>query len=461
MHSISISEAIAEYVCSITFEKLPLEAVEAAKKSFLDTLGVILAASSLGEGCRYFVELVLEGNGREESTVLGFNKRVPCVMAAFANGSMSHALDYDDVYDEARVHPSAAVVPAALAISEVLGKVSGKRLLTAIAVGNDLVCRLGLSLKVDASEYGWFTPPIFGAFGATVAASYLLGLNKKQILNALSLTLCQVACTTEVINSPISDIRAIRDAFSAKAGVISALLAYKGIRGSVQPMEGEGGLFASFFRGQYDPSIILKGLGEIFYGPKVSYKLWPACRGTHSYIQAALELRKECEFSLEDVEEIRLIINSLNLMLCEPLEAKRRPENAINAKFSLPFVVATALVHGNVKLEHFRSTSLKDERVLALADKVVYEANDSKDLTEGTVEIKIKKKRLIKTINFPLGHPNNPTRLEDLITKFKECAQYAVNPISFENLKKIVELILELEQLDDIKTLTDLFNQNG
>ena len=129
MTSENISQALANYIASVRFEDLPSEAVEAAKKSLLDTVGVILAATRLGEGCRHFVELALESGGRVESSIIGFGKRVPSFMAAFANGSMAHALDYEDTHEQALVHPSASTVPAALAIAEAMGAVSGRKLL--------------------------------------------------------------------------------------------------------------------------------------------------------------------------------------------------------------------------------------------------------------------------------------------------------------------------------------------
>ncbi len=216
-----------EHIASVRFEDLPGEAVEGAKKSLLDTIGVILAATTLGEGCFHFVELATEAGGRPESTILGFGAKVPSFMAAFANGSMAHALDYEDTHEGALVHPSAATVPAALAIAEAHRGISGRKLLTAIAVGNDLVCRLGLSAKVDPREYGWYMPPILGAFGAAAASASLLELAPKKVLDALSLTLCQATCSAELIHSPYCIVRSIRDAFSSKAGVLAALLAQK------------------------------------------------------------------------------------------------------------------------------------------------------------------------------------------------------------------------------------------
>ncbi|MGB9886962.1 MAG: MmgE/PrpD family protein [Moorellales bacterium] len=459
MASVNASRAIAEHVSSVRFEDLPAEAVEAAKKSILDSVGVILAASTLGEGCRPFVELALEAGGKKESTIMGFAAKAPSFMAAFANGSMAHALDYEDTHDVALVHPSAATVPAALAVAEAVGGVSGKALLAAVAVGNDLVCRLGLAARVDSREYGWYMPPILGAFGAGAAAAYLLGLSADKVLAALSLILCQATCSAELVHSPNSDVRAVRDAFSAKAGVLAALLADRGVRGFERPIDGEAGLFASFFRGQYDCEVLLEGLGQVFEGAKVSFKPWPSCRGTHGYIQAMLELREEYGLSPQDVEEIKLTVSPLNRVLCEPLEAKQRPTNAIGAKFSLPFTVGTALVHGRVGLEHFSFAALADEEVLAVAAKVSFQVDHSLGVgesTRGFLEVRAKGQRFLKEIERPYGHPERPMKLSDVAAKFKACAKYALEPVSPAAASEFAESVLDLEKVEDVRTVMNL-----
>ncbi|MFH1484464.1 MAG: MmgE/PrpD family protein, partial [Chloroflexota bacterium] len=137
-----VAEVFAEYVAETDYDDIPIETVEITKRSILDTLGVAIAASGESSEIQALVELVKEAGGKEESAILGFGGRVPAWMAAFANGAMAHALDYDDVVDELGLHPSATTVPAALAIAERVGGVGGKELITAIAVGNDLISRL-------------------------------------------------------------------------------------------------------------------------------------------------------------------------------------------------------------------------------------------------------------------------------------------------------------------------------
>ncbi len=449
---------LAENVAHISYDDLAGRAIDAARRSFLDAIGVTLAAGTLGEGCQAFVDLATAGGGREESTILGFGAKAPAVMAAFANGSMAHALDFEDVHDRAPVHPNAATIPAALAVAESIGDVSGRVFLTAIILGTDLVCRLGLALNEDPIKYGWYIPPILGAFGATAAACKLLNLTEGQILDAFSLTLCQATCSAELTQSPRSVVRSIRDAFSAKAGVLSALLAAKGVSGFTQVIEGDAGLFSLYARGNWDPVVLTNDLGRTFEGANVSFKPWPSCRGTHSYIDAVLQILEEYSLKPSEVKGIKLIVSPVNKMLCEPLESKQRPATAIDAKFSLPFVVATALLHGRVNLDDFAPEALADLEALELARKATYEVDPGltlKEAVRGSVQIDTSNGTLSKTVDLPYGHPQNPINQEALVSKFMDCAQHSAQGISEKRLNEVVELITNLEQVEDVRELTD------
>jgi 2-methylcitrate dehydratase PrpD len=452
------SLTLAKHITDIEYDDLPSNAIDAAKKSFLDALGVTLAAGTLGEGCKAFVDLAIAGGGKRESTILGFGAKAPAFMAAFANGSMAHALDFEDAHDRAPVHPNAATIPAALAVAESIGNVSGRGFATAIVLGCDLVCRLGLALNENPLEDGWYIPPILGAFGATAAVCKLLNLTAEQIVDAFSLTLCQATCSAELTHSPHSVVRSIRDAFSAKAGVLSALLAKQGVVGFPQPMEGKAGLFNLYARGNYDPTILTAELGRTFEGAYVSFKPWPSCRGTHSYIDAVLQIVDAHNLKPSDVEAIKVVVSPVNEMLCEPLESKQNPVTAIDAKFSLPFVVATALLYGRVTLDHFTPQALADRDVLEVARKVTYEVDTGltlKEAVRGFLQISTRNETLSKRVDFPYGHPKNPISQEALVLKFMDCAGHSARRISKRRLGEIVESTSNLEQVENIREITE------
>ena len=449
---------LARNITDINYEDIPGPAIDAAKKSFLDALGVTLAASTLGEGCRAFVDLALAMGGVQESTILGFGSKVPAPMAAFANGSLAHALDFEDVHDSAPVHPNAATVPAALAVAESIGGVSGRRFLTAMVLGSDLVCRLGLAFNENPLESGWYIPPILGAFGATAAAGRLLGLDAERLVDAFSLTLCQATCSAELTQSPHSVVRSVRDAFSAKAGVLSALLAERGVTGFDHPLEGVAGLFSLYSKGNYDPAALTDELGRTFEGANVSFKPWPSCRGTHSYIDAVFQILEANGLDPSETEGIKIVVSPVNKMLCEPQESKRNPATAIDAKFSLPFVLATALLRRGVTLGDFTPQALADQDVLAMARKVMCEVDPEMTLkksVQGFVQIETKDGLLSRAVEWPYGHPQNPISQEALVAKFKDCARHAASAIPESRLHKVVDLIWNLDQVDDVCEITE------
>ena len=454
------SAILAEYVANTVYEDLPGRAVEMTKMSLLDALGVTLAAGGLCAECSAFVEIAMESGGKKESTILGFRDQVPAHMAAFANGAMAHALDFEDAHDLALVHPNAATVPAALAIAESIGNVNGKDFIASLAVGCDIVCRLGLAFNENPGEYGWYIPPILGSFGAAAAAGKLLNLDEKRVLDAFSLTLCQSTCSAELRYSPRSDMRSVRDAFAAKAGVLAAQLAQKGVKGFDHPFEGKAGLFSLYSKGNYDGLRLIEGLGTIFEGANISFKPWPACRGTHTYIEAALHILKEYAPDPDDIVDVRVIVSSFNQMLCEPENVKKAPQAVIDAKFSIPFTVATALYYKDVGLEHFTPERLKDKNVLKLAQKIRYDLDPGlglRDATRGFLEIRTKdNKTYAKRINQAYGHPDNPVSQKGVIAKFMACADKAKTKITEKKLKEISKSILALEEIKDIRQIVAL-----
>jgi len=454
------SAILAEYVANTVYADLPERAVAMTKMSLLDALGVTLAAGGLCAECGAFVEIARESGGKKESTILGFGGRVPAHMAAFANGAMAHALDFEDAHDLALVHPNAATVPAALAIAESIGNVNGKDFITAMAVGCDVVCRLGLALKENPAEYGWYMPPILGSFGAAAATGKLLNLDETGILDAFSLTLCQSTCSAELRYSPRSDIRSVRDAFAAQAGVLAARLAQKGVKGFGQPFEGKAGLFNLYSKGNYDRLRLIEDLGTKFEGAHISFKPWPACRGTHTYVEAALHILKEHAPDPDDIVDVRVIVSSFNQMLCEPENIKKAPQTVIDAKFSIPFTVATALYHKNVELAHFTPERLKDQNVLQLAQKIRYELDPGlglRDATRGFLEIRTKDNQTYaKRIDLAYGHPDNPVSQKTIVAKFMACADKARTKIPEKKLKEAVKCILALEEIKDIREIVAL-----
>jgi 2-methylcitrate dehydratase PrpD len=455
MNSPPISATLAHFVAHTRYEQLPRTTVESTKRCLLDALGVSMAATTLGEGVQAFADFARAQGGSPTSTVLGGGFKTSSVQAALVNGALAHALDFEDAHDQALVHPNAASVPVALAIAEALGTVNGKQLITALAIGCDVVCRMGLALRVPLDDFGWYPPPILGAFGATATAAHLLGLNELQVLDAFSLTLCQATCSAEIKYNPQSVIRAVRDSFAAKTGVLSAELAQRGVSGFNEPLEGKAGFFALFARGQYEPDELLRELGTRFEIDNISFKPWPTCRGTHVFIEMALQLAREHALKPADIATLETTGSRINRMLAEPIESKRAPSTAIDAKFSIPFAVATALTQGDVTLAGFSPSALTNAATLQLAQRVSYDIDPTDDgspgaMTRGSLTIRTHDGReFVQQLKSPLGNPERPLDDTALINKFIACAAHYRTPLAESKARQLADTIFQLDLLDN------------
>ncbi len=452
----------AENVTKTTFSDLSETIVEATKKSILDTVGVMVAASGTTASLRQMAELVKEIGGKKESTIFGFGDQVPAMFAALTNGSMTHCLDYDDMHYAAFLHPGGTAVPSAIALAEKIGNVNGQELITAVALGQDVAIRMALAADTRWKMI-WMYTPLMGTFGSTAASGKLLGLDNQQMVNAFGIAFCQAASTLETRYSLGNDMGGMRDGFPAQAGILSALMAQRGITGPINSLEGRAGLYPVYFAGEYKRDLLLSDLGKRFEGMSTGFKFWASCATTHVYIGALLDLIAEHRIATEDIEEIMVWVGDHARGLCEPQENRRKPANGIDARFSIPFVLAVAAVKGRVKIADFTEDSLADIAVLTMARKVRYTFDpDYNILATGEPPGKVRittttGKELSKRLDIPYGDPRNPISKDRLLEKFRECLSYSARPMSAENTKKAVELLDGLENVKDIRMLTELF----
>ncbi len=453
---------IARNIVATKYGNLPADAVEVTKRSILDTVGVVLAASGMSPSVKAIVDIVREGGGKKESTIFSFGDKVPCWMAAYTNGSMAQALDYDDVYDEGRNHNAGAVIPATLAIAERLGKVSGKDFITAAALGLDVTARMAICVCQSKLGYedDWFLSPLFGSYGATAAAGKLLGLNESPMVNALGIVFNQAAGSMEMSFQPGADVRELYSAFPGFNGVMSALWASKGIAGVRNCLESRAGLFNMYFRGHYDRDILLDQLGKRFQGSLTGFKPWPTCRLSQAHIDAAYNLVKKYDIKPEQVSKIVVHVCDSNKTLMEPIEEKKKPRFVTFAKRSIPYTLGVMIVRRNILISDFSESSLKDPAVLAIADKVVAKYAPelfAPGIPPAIVDIVTKDgKTFTWRTAHPYGHPKNPMSREELINKFRDCLSYSVKKFDRSTADKITDSIMNLEKIDNVNEITRL-----
>jgi 2-methylcitrate dehydratase PrpD len=347
-----------------------------ARQRLLDVVGISVAA--LGTGPADVVHaLAGRWGGAPTATAIGLDQQVPAPSAALVNGTLAHALDFDDTHVPSILHPSASIVPAALAAAEEAGA-SGQTLLAAIAVGNEIAIRLGnagYDPAINNSvffERGLHATSICGALGAAAAAGVALGLDAQQIAHAMAIASSMGAGLLEA-NRAGGSVKRMHCGWAAHSGVTAAQAAQVGLTGPPTVLEGRFGFFQAYCGDVYDEAALLDDLGERWETAACFVKPYPTNVFTHTGIDAALALR-ERGLRPEDVESVRIGVAGATLRtIAEPREAKIRPESGYHAQFSGPFTFALALRGGGglgLYLDDFTDEAVRDARNLELAARV-------------------------------------------------------------------------------------------
>lgn len=444
----------AEAAASASFERLPPDAVEAAKKSVLDALGVIIAGSGTEPAVRDVVELVREGGGRPEASILGFGGRAPAVMAALANGAMAHCLDYDDQTPWGQ-HSGSSILPAVFALAERRGAVTGQEMITAIAVGQDLFNRM--RCHVDWRK-DWNFTTVVGVLAATAAGCTLLRLSRDRIANAFGIASMQCCGSMNVVHAVGSNLRALYAGFPAKGAVLATLLAERGVSGAPEIFEGVHGIMELYFHNGYDRAALVHELGVQFHGGQTLYKRWPTVGTAHSHIHATIGIVAEHGLALDDIAEIRVHVGDYHRLMCEPLAARRAPATLVDAKFSLPYLMAVAAAHRDVRLRDFTAEAIARPEILDAAQRVVPVVDNSLDwkldLPPGRVEIVTRDgRRFERTGNRVPGSIDAPLSWDALAAKFADCASAAFAPPPAATVDHVITSARTLESTLDATRL--------
>lgn len=454
-----IESNLARIILRTKFGDIPSDIIEITKRHILDTLGVCLAGSK-SKGCSELVDLMKESGEKKGSTILVFGHQVPSFCAALVNSTMAHAHDFDDTYDQSPLHAGVSVIPASLAITEELGQVSGKDFITAIVLGVDLLCRMGLASTWGIGNSGFVFTATYGYFGSSAAVSKLLGLDEDGILNALGIAYSQTSGNLQCILDGALTKR-LQPAFGSMAGVLSAKLAKAGITGAKNFIQGKYGYYNVYEQGHFDASRFMEGMGKTFEGRHLSFKPYPCCRHTHAAIESVLEMVKKNDLRPEEIEEIVTFVTKHAYdIVCQPYQIKSSPRGVVDAQFSIPYTVATAVIKRRVSLDDFSEEAIRDKTILEMAKKVKpifdpnLEAESGKEVSLTKVRIQTKDGRCFEERRTVIkGHPQNPMTVAEMVEKFKFCASFAARELSQGSIENIIQMVQELEKLDDVNKL--------
>lgn len=449
------TQEIGEFIFKTGYTDIPQQAIEIARGAILDCLGVTLAGSAEAAG-KLIREYVRELGGHPEAGVTtgGFQTSAP--LAALANGTMGHALDYDD-YVTGGVgwfgHPTVALLPALLALGE-KHRLTGKAILEAYVIGYEVGGKVGNGLQKGMSHFriGWHATGTVGTIGAAAAAAKLLKLNGQQIRAALGSAASMASGLRQNFGTMMKPYHA---GAAGQHGITAALLAQKGFTADANVLEGPIG-FGNVYSRDCELSKMTAGLAAPFeiISPGLSLKRYPCCAANHRHLDVMLYLIQTHKLDAADVLEV---ICTTGRPITPRELIHHRPKTGLEGKFSLEYNMAVALLDKKVGLEQFTDERASRSDVQELLRKV--KAPYPEDVPEQTddlnrVTIKLRDGTEVShEVDHPRGHPSNPLTHDEIADKFRDCAQHT---LSARDIERCVELVTHLESLGDVSALMDI-----
>lgn len=410
---------LAGWIANLRYQDLPPRTREVTRLAILDTIGCGVYGYAT-PWAKTLLKWAQAAAVKGEATVWG--EATPSLRAADAalvNGTAAHAFELDD-YHNAKLHAGAVVVPAALAMAEKLGA-DGERLVTAIAAGYEIMIRSSLALNPSAARLrGWHLTGVCGPFGAAAACASLMGLNEEQTAWALGLAGTQGAGLW-AFNADGTMSKRFHAGKAAHSGVLAAELAALGFTGPTQIYEFHDGGVLKAFSDASDPAPLTADLGRIYRLDTNRIKPYSCCGSTHSYVDAAFELRRRLGTPWDAGRRVRVGMAKVVDVQCG---FKYLPSTALNAQMSLRYVVAAALLEGQVLPPQFAEAKLSDPAINALAERLELEHDPALDKLyperfAAWVAAEHGGKWVRVDVLDPLGSDANPVGVQGIIEKFR------------------------------------------
>lgn len=442
----TLSTQLARFATGFSLDAVPAEVRERARHLMLDALGIALACTQWDFARATLAGLrELAGPGGDVP-VIGHGENLPLRDAVLMNALLVHGLDYDDTHPAGVIHATTSVLPASLGLATRLGA-SGRDLLAAYLVGMETTTRLGAAAKGGFHQVGFHPTGLIGAFGCTLAASRLLGLADETVVHAQGIALSVASGSLEFLQDGAWTKR-MHPGWAGAAGITAATLAKNGFIGTRAAYEGRFGLYRSHLgplADQCDLSLATRGLGSAWETMNVAIKPVPACHFTHACADAAGLLHAQWNEA-----PIRRIVARVPAgvmkTVCEPVENKRRPANAYEAQFSIPYSVATGLRFGRFTLDALEPAAYQDPKTLAVAALVECEADPAADFPRyygGEVIVELADGRTLRHAE-PVnrGAEGRPISNADIVAKYHDNAARAVDRAHAD---RILDAVLGLE----------------
>jgi len=440
------TETTARWIVNTSYEDIPPEAITVARESCFDCLGVILAGSVQPVG-QIIQSYVAEQGGTPEATVLASGLKTSLSNAALANGTMGHALDYDDFGGFG--HPTVAIFPSLLALGEKIGA-SGRDLLEAYVVGCELGIALDKGTKYNQMKRGFHSTAVIGRMASAAACAKLLKLDQRKAAMALGIA---GSMASGLIHNFGTMTKPLHAGLTARDGVMAAQLANMGLTAGDRILEHPVGFATTIIgEGTYDLNEMADSLGKPFrIHESLIIKKYPSCGGNHGMLDSILGLMQEHKFDYRDVESVEVGQSYLSVVMLYT-----QPDDELKGKFSALYNTAAALVDGNVGIDTFTIEKINDPRVQETMSKVRLNVQSkweegSGEYRGGTpVRIRLKDGRVLERTTSRdqiLGGPKNPWGFDNISGKFQVNARLALPP---DRVNQAIEVWSAMEEIKDV-----------
>lgn len=439
----TLAQRLVDHWYSLDARTIPEEVLVRTALCVKDTLGVAIAARTLGVGVAGSA-VALESDGPAHAAVWGAAQAASVEDAALANGMLAHALDFDDTHAAAIMHSSSVIVPAALAVGEFV-QASGSEILSSLVVGYQFAARLGRLAPGPFQDNGFQATSVLGAFAAAAVTARLLKLAPEQAINALG-TVGSMASGLMAYLSDGSDVKQMHPGWSALSGIRAARLAKAGFRGPSAVFEYKLGVFNSFARVDISQAWQNEA-GAPWEVALMAPKPYPACLCVHAPVQAILKLREAGKIAPDRVDDIVNIHCDAPAwyvdLVFEPASAKFAPRTPYEARFSAPWTMARALLDGGLDVWSFSPEKLADPAALRLCSRTSYTAEALPEFPAAfparvTVTMRSGAKH-VEYVAHNLGTPGNPMTVADIDRKFLACATPAMGEGRAQELSDLVD----------------------
>ncbi|HEY7656380.1 MAG TPA: MmgE/PrpD family protein [Burkholderiales bacterium] len=449
----TLATELANRINALRFEALPAEAVHGAKVGILDTVGVTLAGAR--EDCARIVDGIAARNANGPSLIFGANRRTAPLEAALVNGTAAHALDYDDCNNTLGGHPSAPILPALFALADEIGA-SGRDFIAAYVAGFETECKIALGVHFYHYTKGWHPTATLGVFGAAAACAKLLKLSEEKTATALSIA---ASLASGVKANFGTMVKPLHIGHTTRNGMFAALLARDGFSAGDRAFEHKQGFFNVFNgEGNYDAGKILPAWAQPLdiVKPGIAIKQYPCCGSTHSALDAMLGLARGHKPAAEDIERVDVWTHTRRL------EHTNRPvpKSDLDAKFSVQYCLARALLDRRISIEHFEGKAYEAPAVQKLLPRVhaaPYTTAQFPAENHFGAEVRVQLrggKVLSAKVDQPFGRTSdNPLPAALLKEKFEDCAARA---LPRERIGPLYSAIQGFENLKDAREVTAL-----